>query len=259
MPGNRRKGAVLQPRDFHLLNEIGRMRLVDLEQAQVIGKFGSYQRTHARMDRLAKAGMLQRFYIGTVALGRKCIYGLSAKAAELVGSEFKRIQRRQGQLLVGDLFVHHQLHVNQIYLAVKYQAIPFGESRFISWKSFHKPLSQSVLLTPDGYFEIAAEQVVRSMFVEVDLGTETRTVWEQKIRAYLQLAISGEFERLFTRKQFRVLVVAPTRNRVERIRAVAAKLTDKIFWFSSFEVINCDGFWSSVWLRPKGDQVHSLS
>ena len=55
-----------------------------------------------------------------------------------------------------------------------------------------------------------------------------------------------------------MLVVANSDKRLTNIRATVAKSTDKIFWFTTLENINRDGIWSPVWLRPTGDQRHSL-
>ena len=96
------------------------------------------------------------------------------------------------------------------------------------------------------------------MFLEVDLGTEALSVWEKKTARYLQLALSGEFQKRFRQPQFRVLVVTASERRLGNIRATVAKSTDKIFWFTTFENINRDGFWSPVWLRPTGNQRQSL-
>ena len=81
------------------------------------------------------------------------------------------------------------------------------------------------------------------MFLEVDLGTEPKRTWKKKkTTAYLQLAISGEFQHLFHHTQFRVLVVASSERRLKSIRAVVAESTEKIFRFSAFEFINREGF-----------------
>src|SRR5207253_11501302 len=122
----------------------------------------------------------------------------------------------------------------------------------------HHPISEAIKLIPDGYFESAFGDVVRSSFLEVDLGTEALSVWLQKTGYYLQLARSGEFSTRFRQPQFRVLVVANSERRLANIRASIANSTDKIFWFSTFENINRDGIWSPIWLRPAGDQRHSL-
>jgi len=60
---------------------------------------------------------------------------------------------------------------------------------------------------PDGYFELETGSEIRPMFVEVDLGNEALRIWRKKMQAYLQLAVSGEFARLFQQSRFRVLVL----------------------------------------------------
>jgi hypothetical protein len=91
------------------------------------------------------------------------------------------------------------------------------------------------------------------MFLEVDLGTEPLKVWHVKTQLYLQLAITAEFEKIFGQKRFRVLVVVSSDKRLKNVRATIAELTQKIFWFSTFDSISREGFWSPIWLRPAGD------
>ena len=55
-------------------------------------------------------------------------------------------------------------------------------------------------------------------FLEVDLGHERGPVWKEKVRNYLQLALSGEFERQFGTNRFRVLVLANSERRLHSIR-----------------------------------------
>jgi len=141
---------------------------------------------------------------------------------------------------------------------VKYRPIPNAPVHLARWLTFRQSISDTIKLTPDGYFELAAGGDVRAMFLEVDLGTEALSVWQQKAAYYLQLAVSGEFLKRFRQPQFRVLVIANSERRLASIRATVAKSTDKIFWFTTFETINRDGFWSPIWRRPAGDQRQSL-
>jgi hypothetical protein len=92
------------------------------------------------------------------------------------------------------------------------------------------------------------------MFLENDRGTEALTVWQQKAALYLQLAVSGEFQRRFRQPQFRVLVVTSSERRLNHIRVVVAKSTDKIFWLTTLDNIHSEGLWSPIWLRPTGDR-----
>ena len=257
MAGIRRRGLVLTPRDRHLLRELGTLRLIDREQAKVVAGFGSTTRANTRLLALTRAGFLRQFFFGTIAGGRKALYTLSSKGAVLVDSPTGGIQRGQGTTLAGDLFVEHQLCLNEIHLTLRYRKRP-ADVHVLGWRSFQKRLSPASPLVPDGYCEWETQNGIRCAFVEVDLGTEGLRIWKQKTANYLRLALSGEFTRLFRQAQFRVLVVTRSERRLQSIREMVAKSTDKIFWFSTFEIIERDGLWSPVWLRPTGDQRHSL-
>jgi protein involved in plasmid replication-relaxation len=257
MSGNRGKaGLVLQDRDRLLLNELATMRIIDRELAKLVAGFGSTTRANTRLLKLTRAGLLNRFSIGTISGGRKAIYTLSPKGGVLTNTEYRRISRSHGKTLVGDLFVAHQMRTNEVYVAVKHRPLPPGVS-FGRWRSFHAPLTQSSRLIPDGYFELQSPAGSRALFLEIDLGNQAMRVWEQKTRAYLQFAVSGDFARMFRDSQFRVLVITTSPRRLAKIRSVIAKQTDKLFWLSDFQTINRAGFWSSVWLRPTGHPMLS--
>jgi hypothetical protein len=258
MAGNRRHGVVLQERDRHLLSELGVMRIIDREMTKVVAGFGSTTQVSLRLLELTRAGLLRKFFVGTIGSGRKAVYTLSPKGAEVVSAKLGGIHRADGKLVTGDRFVEHQASINEVYLAVKYPRFPNPGIRMCRWHTFRQSISEAIKLTPDGYFEIAWTQGVRAMFLEVDLGTEALSVWKEKIAYYLQLAVSCEFAQRFGQPQFRVLVVANSDRRLANIRAVVAKSTDKIFWFATLESIKREGIWLPIWLRPTGDQRLSL-
>jgi len=249
---------VLQDRDRHLLSELATMRIIDREMAKPMAGFGSTRRANARLLQLTQAGLLRRFFIGSIAHGRKAVYTLSPKGSEFVAAKLGGIIRPSGRLVVGDTFVEHQTAINQIYLSLKYRQLPHGNMQFRRWVTFRQSISEAIKLTPDAYLELAIGDTTRAMFLEVDLGTEALKVWQQKTTYYLQLAVSGEFAKRFRQPQFRVLVAANSERRLDNIRRTVAKSTDKIFWFTTFEIIQRDGFWSPIWLRPAGDQRLSL-
>jgi len=258
MTGSRRRGIVLQYRDRQLLSELGVMRVIDREMTKLVAGFGSTTQVNTRLLELARAGLLRRFFVGSIGCGRKAVYTLSAKGAQLVNSKLGGINRPSGRLVVGDAFVEHQMGINEVYLAVKHRPLPQTDIRLTRWHTFRQPISDSIKLTPDGYFELAIGNTTRTMFLEVDRGTEALSVWQQKTASYVQLAISGDFPKIFRQAQFRVLVVAGSERRISNIRATVAKSTDKIFWLTTFDLIHREGFWSPIWLRPTGDQRHSL-
>ncbi len=258
MTGNEgSSGVLVQPRDLTLMKELAAMRLIDREQAKVVAGFGSTTRANARLLALTRAGLLRRYFTGSIAGGRKAIYALSREGAALVGAPFRVLHRQADHTLAGDLFLQHQQAINNVYLAAKFQSISSGGS-LLHWHVFYQQLSKTVPLTPDAYLEIRGPEGIRPMFLEVDLGTEALKIWRSKVRSYLDLAISGEFSRLFQRPQFRVLVVTNSERRGESIRTFVSEITDKIFWFTNMDAINRGGVWSAIWLRPRSDQCQPL-
>ncbi len=253
-----RSGLILQDRDRDLLIELALLRIIDREQAQLLCGFRSITRANTRLLALTWAGLLNRFFIGTFSGGKKSLYALSRKGASLIGAAGPTLQRRRNAVLVGDRFVEHQLKINSIYLIVKCGSIPVPGLRYSGWFALKQPLTAASGLIPDAYFELATEAKTTCCFLEVDLGTENLSIWRKKIEAYLAYAVCGAFETQFRRSQFRVLVITDTERRLHSIRAVIAKSTDKIFWISSFDLIERQSFWAAIWFRPTGTQAQPL-
>ncbi len=253
MTGNNRATMIVQDRDRHLLRELAVMRVIDREQAKRVAGFGSTTRANCRLLAMTRTGFLRRSFLGTVGGARKALYSLSPEGAQLVGVPCRGPRRPRDGILIADFFVMHQLRVNDLYCTLKYASIPSPGARFVRWLAFHKPLETGLALIPDGYFELAAPKKVLAAFVEVDLGHESRAVWRGKVEAYLRHAVSGAFAERFGQAQFRTLVVANSERRIASLRAATGALTEKIFWFTTFDSIAREGFWSPVWQRPKSD------
>ena len=258
MVGNNRRGLVIQARDRHLLEELGVMRVVDREQAKIVAPFGSTTRANARLLALTNAGLLQRSFLGTTGAGQKALYASTLKGAQLVGVPFRAPRRRKDEVLVADFVVQHQLIINEIYCALKYQPMNLAGCSFRRWVAFHEPVLDRLPLIPDGYAEWQTPSGVLGAFMEIDLGHEGRTVWKEKVNNYRQLAFSGECERRFSHNRFQVFVIAPSERRLRSIRTTVEALTQKMFWFASLEAIRAEGFFAPVWLRPNGDRQTPL-
>jgi hypothetical protein len=258
MLGNNRKGFVLQDRDRQLLREIAIMRVVDREQAKCVSGFGSTPRVNSRLLGLKRAGLLRRFFLGSKGRGQKALYALSATGAKLIDFPFRGPRRAHDEVLIADFFVTHQLSINEIYCLLKFQPTPVPDAKFVRWLSFYEPLESGTRLIPDGYLEVHTPQKTLAAFLEVDLGHEEISVWKRKVEAYLRYAVSGNFEKRSGQPQFRVLVVVNSERRMHSLRAATSSLTNKVFWFSTFDSLRSDGFWSPVWLRAQGNERQSL-
>ena len=250
MRGNDR--MMLQPRDLAVARFVGEATVADREQVRIACGFGSTTRVNARLLALTEVGILRRFFLGFGA-GRKAVYSLSKKGARLVDMPLRGPRRRQNETLVADYGVDHQLAINDVHCSLAFRPISGAGVTFRRWLQFHETVVPSLRLIPDGYVELETSSGILAAFLEVDLGHEHTSVWKEKTRQYLQLAVSGDYAHHFGQPRFRVLVLATSPRRLETIRHAVAALTEKIFWFATLEAARGD-FFGRIWLRPAGDQ-----
>ena len=254
MSTTRNIGTITTSRDLLILRTLAVSRVLDGDQVMAIGGFTSVRRTNRRLLKLVRAGLLKRWFVGTASGGQKALYGLSPRGATVIGETRQGlIPWRQDSLITSSQFLAHQQAVNAVFVQTRFRPLPPGLS-CERWTTFREPLSPSVALMPDGYFEIMQDGAVHPMFLEADLGTESSRVWKRKVELYLKLALGGEFERMFHQKRFRVLVVLHSERRMEAIRKTVAKRTEKLFWFSALDDVSGEGLCSSIWLRPIGTE-----
>jgi hypothetical protein len=247
---------IVQPRDREFLRELAILRVADREQVKLVAGFKSTTRVNTRLLKLTRAGLLRRFFLGSGG-GRKALYALSEKGARLIDAPVRGPRRPQGAMLVADLFVEHQLAVNSIYCAIRFGKFREQGTRFHRWMAFHDPVVPEFRLIPDGYVEFMTPTGISVAFLEMDLGTEGLAIWKVKARKYLDLALSGAFERTFGQDRFRVLVIAHSGRRLDSIRKTVAAQTQKVFRFATFENAR-NRFFDPVWLRPIGTQPESV-
>jgi hypothetical protein len=253
----RRRGLIVQERDLMALMQLWIMRVADRDQVMLAAGFHSITRVNARLLALTHAGLLRRFFIGSGG-GRKALYALSAKGAQLIERPPRGLRRRQDELLIADFSVIHQLAINDLYCNVRFRPIPVPAVSCLNWMGFTEPLTEDLRLIPDGYVEWRTPQGIDAAFIEVDLGHENLAVWKEKAKRYLEFATSGIFPRKFSQPRFRVLVLANSSRRMRTVRTAVSEITQKIFWFASLSEAQGKEFFGSVWLRPVGETYQPL-
>ena len=256
MTGNNPLRIVVTERDRQLLAFLSEAKLLDREQIQQLLDFGSVTRANDRLSRLHAAGLLYRYFVGTIAGGRKALYAISPRGAATIGQAMVwKLHRSQSELLVGEPGVEHQLAVNWCWISMKCGP----DTNLIRFVRFNEPISPALPLAPDGYAVLRGSEGIQPVFLEVDLTTETSRVWDRKVELYLKLAASGEFDKLFQQPRFKVAVVCTTKRRLDGLRRVVRKHTAKLFYFTLLETIRRDGLCASPWLRPEGDAHQSIA
>jgi Replication-relaxation len=247
---------ILQERDLQLFRELSVMRIADRDQVMIAAGFGSITRVNRRLLALTRAGFLRRFFLGFSG-AKKALYVLSPKGAATAKVPRRGPRRPQETMLVADYFTEHQFTINELYCTLKFRPIQVPQITFHRWQSFHEPMIPGMNLIPDGYVEFMTPAGIAGCFLEVDLGHESRTVWKEKTRRYVQLALSGEFKKSFGQERFRVLVVTHSERKLHSIRKAVAEITEKIFWFAPLASVK-DSFFAPVWLRPAEETQQSL-
>jgi hypothetical protein len=225
-----------------MLRFLSLLRILDRRQIERIAGFTSISRVNVRLGKLRKAGLIVRYFTGSLSGSKRSLYALTKSGSIEAEAPFVHLKWKSDSFLLGNTFVAHQLALNDIYI----EGVLGGG---IGWKTFPQPLSVSIPLVPDALIE--AE--LRAFFVELDLGTEQLAVWTRKTSLYLKLATSGAYRQIVSHSQFAVLVVASDESRMQALRRHISKQTQKLFWFATLDNIMRQGFWSSLWLRPGGD------
>lgn len=231
MRGTKRAGVTLQPRDRLLLDALETFRVFSRDQAAHVAGFSSVPRVNARLLALTQAGLLRRAFIGSAGHGRAAVYRLPRDRTRWSES-----------------FTQHQLAINDVRLSLSHGALP-GGVRFVAWEAFRGPLSQAAAIIPDGLVRLTVNGVLKSFFVEVDMGSESGRIWRRKAEGYLAFALSGEFK-----QRFGVLVIGPTPRRVHSIADTIGRVTTKLFYLSDFISIRERGFFAPIWVRPGGEE-----
>jgi hypothetical protein len=235
-------GIRLQTRDITLLRSLALLRLLDRRQVERLAGFQSVSRVNVRLGKLRKAALIIRYFTGTRTGSRRSLYALTKSGSIAAGTPFSPLKWKSDSYLLGNAFVAHQSALNDIYVEAVY-------GRGIRWRTFAQPICASIPLIPDAFIETEA----RSFLIELDLGTEQLPVWTRKASLYLKLAVSGAYREITPHSQFAVLIVASDESRMHALRQHLSKQTQKLFWFATLDNIMRQGFWSSLWLRPGGD------
>lgn len=247
------EGMTLTARDEAIVRSVSQCRALTRPQIQRHHRFGSVVRTNATLLRLVRHSYLARRYQPTLAGTRRCVYLLGRRGDELLNGETVT-RRLRG---VSDLFLQHQLMLNDVRLA--FTDCTADRYKFQKWMDEDELRRLRLPVVADGYVEYLFGDSHFAAFIEADRGTEGLSRWDAKVRAFVELAFSGLYQRAFHQQFFRTLAVV---NSNERRQAIARRInlqTQQIFWLTTVEAIRREGPMASIWYRADGSSQHSLT
>ena len=233
-------------RDRALLAEVSRFGVMSREQLIRLKFFRSKTRANERLRRLVDHDYLTTRRQALTRGGPRLIY-LPGRAL----ADTQEARRRFSE--ASDVFLLHQLGLIDIRLAFE------AHATVTRWLSDRELATSTLGVIPDAYLEFQVGMPTFCAFVEYDRGTETLSRFERKVRAYLDAAYTGAFERAFHRKYFRLLVITDTDGRLSTLSGDVARLTDKIVRLTTLTELTASGPLASIWRRPGGSTLQSLT
>ena len=203
-----RLGSELGPREREIIEVVEKVRLATHAQLASLlpvsdGSSGdsaarSARRMLARLTELGVLARLERRVGGVRAGSAGYVYYLGPVGQRLIahwnGRGFIRGRVRPEP---GGRYVRHRLAVSEIYFRTR-EAAAAGDLDLMtfeiepdSWRTYLDGFGGTVTLKPDAFVRLGVGAYEDRFFLEVDLGTESRTVLAKKVRAYLAYFQSG--------------------------------------------------------------------
>jgi hypothetical protein len=167
-------------------------------QASAASTARAIRRTLARLTALGVLARLERRVGGMRAGSAGYVYYLGPVGQRLMAYwEGRGLVRGRFRPEPGGRYVRHRLAVSELYVQLAL-ADRDGELDLLAfeaepdcWRHSIDGLGGSVLLKPDAFVRVGIGAYEDRYFVEVDLGTESRSVIAAKVRAYLDYFHSG--------------------------------------------------------------------
>ena len=253
----------LTERDRRIADLVYRFRLLSRDQLMKLAPFGSLTRANTRLAALVRAGLLSRkmlpVYPGNGSA--QALYFLGRAADAILNLDKRSLAQQHRQISRWD--VRQVEHVSAANGVLVDFLVSLGRSSTASLVAYQTEpeLRQLFLdrsLVPDGWIAWTEQGKRFNCFLEVDLHHEGLSEWRDKVLRYLAYAESGAHEEHFGFRSFRVVVIAKSHARLERVRRVASQ-AGRLFVFAEMSKVTSENIPGKVWLSASGDGLIALT
>ena len=257
-------------RDLAILELVGDYRFLNTEQIQALVG-GSKHNVTERLSRLFHHAYLDRPVHQRELRSegyRQIIYALAPKGLRLLASTQGEQARKASRLAESNrsakrYYMAHTLMVSQFRVCLTLACRANGHIRVRGWRVPHAPLAKvlvgrrHVAVIPDAQFTLEAEDgYVAHFFLEADRGTMSHKRFLMKLQAYWGMRSLAEDP--VVPAAFRVLVVAPSQQRMENLLATATsadprRTGSRMFCFTSeldYTLEKPGALLESIWRTP---------
>jgi hypothetical protein len=193
--------AELLPRDWAILGMVERLHLVTGAQLVRVhwpeATDADLRAARRTLQRLTHWRLLARLERRMGGLGRgstSWTYGLDVAGQRLLARRHARPRRPH---LPRPAMWQHVLGVAEVYTRVM-EATRGTDRRVLqwqgepaSWRRFTGSLGEALLVKPDAYVELDGPTYIDSLFLEIDMGTQSPAVIRRKLEGYRRYAATG--------------------------------------------------------------------
>lgn len=283
--------------DVEIVRQLARRRFLrSTHIAELVGR--SLDRTNDRLRCLYHAGYVDRpraqldYY--PTAGSAPIVYALADRGARLLierdGAAFANVEWSRKNREAGRPFIEHQIEIADFEIALRRAVRACCDTRLISAdemaagrpksasrhpfalraKLTHRGAIREISVIPDFVFALKlGDGTRRNFMVEIDRGTMPvirsdigQTSVARKLRTYLAAHAARQHERLFGWRNFRVLTVVPTRQRINTIIAAYKQQTQLVpatlcLFADRRRLLDSEDYFAYPWLDADG-KAHLL-
>ncbi len=260
--------VIPQSRDLELIQQLAKdFLLLTRRQIAELLPGRSVRRTNFRLRKLHRAGYISRRYPNAMLMARVPLYYLGPNAAEALGldaQDIKLRQRRRQAIQLKESALPHFLLVNSVHIKFLVAARNYCEFVLLNWVPQYAPIwatlnQYGLPIRPDAYAECRVDALVLRFFVELDRGTERGASMRKKIDSYTEYLRSGRFAQHFSAPDFRVLFIAPSQRRAQRLLRIMASSNHELGAATSFESFFERPLLEPHWLLPGSKTAQPLT
>lgn len=254
----------LQQRDKDIISAVYEYRYLSRDQIQTLFNYNCVSKANLRLRKLYDNQYLSRNFLATERGSLKAVYFLGNKGIQIISErcgidpvEVKRDLKAFGK--VKGLFLDHHLTLNDVRISFVQAIRNNSRMKLERWINDHDCTQEYYInnssrqvrkiIRPDSYFRCLFEKKIFSFFLEIDRSTMSQKRFKAKVNSYLEFARSGYYQKIFGVQYFRVLIIAPSVQRMINLKKTVEEATNKIFWFTTLDkVIDNNGF-GPIWVR----------
>lgn len=223
-------------RDLEIVETLLRVRVASAKQFERLHFYGGTPLSNARASQLVLKRLtswhvlnqLDRRIGGVRAGSAGYVYALGIAGQRLTNGGPAGGHRHERPWTPSHVFMDHTLAVTELYVRLRVAAragvmeLDTFETEPGCWRRFSGPAGEVVTLKPDALVRLTTRDFTEHAFIEVDLGTESRTAIRVKLDRYRAYWASGQEQR-FHAVFPRVLWLVPSPARYKLIVDMASR------------------------------------